>query len=469
MVMAGHDNSGETLSSGGVNIKSLAVDSLTVADIPDERLDDMVLRILTVYYGFRQDSDFPDHTFNAWIDRPKNVYKYSYEFQESRKLTRDIGAASVILLKNDARLLPLDPKIKIGVVGEDARRPTILNDEGTWDGTLAQGLGSGSCEFPYIIAPIDGIRKRVEVSRGGFVLEYTKNNDLNSGKTVAEKVDVVIVFANAQSGEGWDRGDLKLNKGGNELVSFLAQFDILPFKKNPHLKFKIEAVASINKNTIVVIHTVGQIEMPWINHPNISAVLFPLMPGQETGNSLADVLFGDVNPSGRLPFTIYRNQQDYAAQVVTSSPDKIPQVNYNEGLYFDYRHVDKYNIKPLFPFGHGLSYTSFEYANLKITTELAGSVKVSVDIKNIGNYNGHEVVQLYVQFPETAEEPPKLLKGFDRVFIVKGSTVKVLLHVEKRDLRVWLHGGWKWVAGTYGFVVGASSKDLRLEESIVLF
>ncbi|KAJ3387581.1 hypothetical protein HDU84_000695 [Entophlyctis sp. JEL0112] len=442
MVMAGRDNSHDTFAA----IDPLTVDSLTLDDIPDSRLDDMVLRILTVYYSFRQDTDFPDHKFNAWIDRPKGVYKFKYEFEASRQLARDVGAASVIMLKNDGRLLPL-PKnaggLVVGVIGEDARRPTLLNDEGTWDGTLAQGMGSGSCEFPYLYSPLEGIQDRVK-----HTLEYTTNNDIEAAVSVAKAVDIAIVFANVQSGEGWDRGHLKLDKSGDELI---------------------EAVANANQKTIVVVHTVGQIEMPWVDHPNISAVLFPLMPGQETGNSLSDVIFGHVNPSGRLPFTIYKERKDYAADVVYSSPDPIPQINYNEGLYFDYRHADKYNITPQFPFGFGLSYTTFEFKELEVQKLKNGAIEATVVVKNTGDYDGHEVVQLYVSFPEAADEPPKVLKGFERVFVRKGSSKKVRILVDKKAFRVWLSGGWQYVPGDYSIILGSSSRDLKAEATLTLF
>ncbi|KAJ3402866.1 hypothetical protein CcCBS67573_g00717 [Chytriomyces confervae] len=442
MVMAGRDNAGDTLGPD-----PLSVDGLDVADIPEERLNDMVERILTVYYHFRQDVDFPPHTFNAWIDRPKNVYNYNYEFKKNAIIAHRVGVAGTVLVKDDRRILPLKTasNLKLGIIGEDARLPRILNVEpGTAGGTLAHGTGSGTCEFPYIISPLEGITMRAKKQKGLQVLSYTENQDIAPARKVAQEADIAIVFQQANSGEGWDRKDLKLWAGGDDVI---------------------QAVADANKNTIVVLHTVGAVEMPWINHPNISAVIYGLVPGQETGAVIADILFGDSNPSGRLPFTVHKDRSEYAADVLYESKDTIPQIEYKEGLYFDYRHADKHNITPIFPFGHGLSYTDFKYSNLQVSRQTKSdpksSLKVSFKIANMGKYDGHEVAQLYVKFPEAADEPPKLLKGFERVFVKVGKTVTVEILLEARELRVWLEGGWKYVAGEYEILIGASSRDIR--------
>lgn len=153
--------------------------------------------------------------------------------------------------------------------------------------------------------------------------------------------------------------------------------------------------------------------MPWINHPNIKAVMIPGLAGQESGNSLADVILGKVNPSGRLPYTIAKENDDYNVH-----PDPADHVLYSEKLLVGYKWFDHAKIEPLFPFGHGLSYTKFDYSGLKVKAKKkkdSVSVTASLSVKNSGKLDGAEVVQAYISFPESAGEPPKLLRGFDKV------------------------------------------------------
>ncbi|KAJ3058373.1 hypothetical protein HDU99_006834, partial [Rhizoclosmatium hyalinum] len=286
------------------------------------------------------------------------------------------------------------------------------------------------------------------------------NKDLETAKQLAAESDIAIVFGSSNSGElivavmnqvegHWgDRNDLKLWHDADALI---------------------EAVASSNKRTVVVLHTVGPVDMPWFKHPNISAVVYALLPGQESGSALADVLFGDINPSGRLPFTVLKDRSEYAADVLYTSFVHTPQIDYSEGLFIDYRHADKMNITPVIPFGHGLSYTEFEYSGIQTSTTSQSKysdILVSLRVKNTGSRSGHEVIQLYIGFPEEANEPPKILKGFEKVWIEAGESTIVEFTITKRDLRVWLNDGWSNVAGTYSFHIGASSRDIRLESRI---
>ncbi|KAJ3022443.1 UNVERIFIED_CONTAM: hypothetical protein HDU68_009145 [Siphonaria sp. JEL0065] len=447
-------------------------------ELPESRLNEMAARILTSYYKLGQDVGFPNSSqISSWTPRQKNVYNYDYRFKHHAELARRVATASTILVKNndaaDGGLPIIIPGedggeggiripeqkqkkwFKIAVLGEDARLPTILNEyayQAVSDGTLGQGWGSGTEDYPYLVSPLDGITRRVSEFRNVEVVSSLENDELDDVRETAENADVAIVFANANSGEELtvegnqgDRNDLKLWHDGDDLI---------------------EAVASVNKRTIVVLHTVGAVEMRWVTHPNITAIIYALLPGQESGTAIAQVLFGDVNPSGRLPFTVLKNRQDYAADVVYTSSDETPQIHYTEGLYIDYMHADKNKIEPLYPFGHGLSYTKFRYSRLKIYKTNAndswGDLTVELFVENIGSTNGHEVVQLYVSYPKEAEEPPKLLKGFEKVWIEVGGATIVKIVVKKRDVRVW-HDAWVNVPGIYGFLVGASSRDIRLE------
>ena len=200
--------------------------------------------------------------------------------------------------------------------------------------------------------------------------------------------------------------------------------------------------------------------MPWIDHENIKAVVWPGLPGQETGNSLADVLFGDVNPSARLPYTIAKKEEDYSAHI---SPEH--NIEYTEKLEVGYRHFDAKDIEPLFAFGYGLSYSTFEYGKIKVNTNRGKKdvlATVTAFVKNTGDVDGAEVPQAYVSFPESAGEPPKLLRGFERVFIKAGKQTKVTFEFKEIDLSIWTEeSGWTVPEGEYTVHVGSSSRDIH--------
>lgn len=251
----------------------------------------------------------------------------------------------------------------------------------------------------------------------------------------------------------------------------------------------VKNVATNCSNTIVVIHNAGiRVVEEWIDHPNVTAVVYAGLPGQESGNSIVDVLYGDVSPSGRMPFTIAKNESDYGHllnSTVGSGP--YPQDNFTEGLYIDYRHFDKYNITPRYEFGYGLSYSNFSYADLSVKS-LGGNTneypteqapvpqggpsdlwdvlyEVTVDIKNTGDVAAHEVPQLYVNI---ATAPSRQLRGFERVYLECGATEKVTFPITRRDLSIWdvVAQKWKLQSGDYPVYVGASSRDVRLTGTI---
>lgn len=210
--------------------------------------------------------------------------------------------------------------------------------------------------------------------------------------------------------------------------------------------------------------------MPWINHPNIKAVLWPGLPGQESGNSLADIITGKVNPSGRLPYTIAKESSDYNVH-----PDPKNVVQYSEELLMGYKWFDHANIEPLFPFGHGLSYTKFDYSKLKVDAKVFENdknveVTATVSIKNAGDLDGAEVVQAYVSFPKNAGEPPKLLRGFEKVFLKHGNEETVEFVLTKTELSIWDTDVHAWVipSGEFTLHIGASSRDIRESASFTI-
>ena len=267
----------------------------------------------------------------------------------------------------------------------------------------------------------------------------------------------------------------------------------------------IKYVASVCDNTVVVIHSVGPVLVePWIDHPNVTAVVWANLPGQESGNSLVDVLFGKVNPSGRLPYTIAKRREDYGADVVYQSDGNV-QLTYTDALNIDYRHFDSKGISPRFefgsvllcylyaqliltfliPFSFGLSYTTFAYSGLQIAKSIAKrqeavaarkipqggdpalwktSLTVSFTVKNTGSLPGHEVSQIYLGFPAAAGEPPKVLRGFKRTYLKNGASTKVTVELTRRDLSVWdvVKQDWVVPSGKFEVFVGASSRDVKL-------
>ncbi|KAF7358310.1 Beta-glucosidase [Mycena venus] len=323
--------------------------------VPEARVDDMVVRTFAAYYKLGQDLGYPEISLKDAVNVQADHYK----------LIRQIGAASTILLKNTNKALPLAvTNIKrIAILGSDAGpNPDGANacsDRGCSQGTMAMGWGSGTANFPYLIDPLQAITSHIQSIDPTVVIDSVLNDfDLAQVRTVSSLADTCLVFASADSGEGYinvggnqgDRNNITLWHGGDALIS---------------------TTAASCANTIVVQHTVGPVTMEaWIDHPNVTAVLYAGVPGQETGNAIVDVLFADgaqaTNPSGRLPYTIAKAREDYPADVLYASGVGTPQITYEEGLGIDYRWFDINNITPRFEFGFGLSYTTFGYSSLMI-------------------------------------------------------------------------------------------------------
>jgi len=233
----------------------------------------------------------------------------------------------------------------------------------------------------------------------------------------------------------------------------------------------IRAVAAVNPKTIVVLNNGAPVAMKdWL--ASVPAVVEAWFPGQAGGTALAAILFGDVNPSGKLPDTLAASREDYSD--VKNYPGANHQVNYAEGIYVGYRHFDQAGIEPLFPFGYGLSYTTFGYDHLKLSKSKlspAGSVTASVDITNTGKRAGEEVVQLYVHDPRPQiDKPVRELKGFAKVALQPGETKTVQFAIQPRALAYFDTPGhqWKADAGDYEIQVGASSRDVRQKAGLRL-
>ena len=371
MDMPGDIDSLSGKSYWGANL-TIAVANGTV---PQWRLDDMCMRIMAAYYKVGRDKiDIPVN-FNSYaLGEYGPIYPYIekspiglinedvYVRGDHKQIIREIGRASVVLLKNDGALPFTDRWQHYGLFGSDAGpNPYGANGclyRGCDNGTLAEGWGSGAFLYPYFIDPSMAITNYVTQHTKASVSTITENflADVQI-EELSSQVDTALVFVNSNSGEGavtvsgnyGDRNNITFWLGGDDLI---------------------KQVAGICNNTIVVMHTVGPVLVSeWYDNPNITAILWAGLPGQESGNSLVDVLWGDYNPSGKLPFTFAKTQEDYGRSVMyqPNNGHLAPQQQLTS-LNIDYRYFDAEDIDPIYEFGHGLSYTTFVYSDLTVTS-----------------------------------------------------------------------------------------------------
>ena len=343
-------------------------------------------------------------------------------------IARQIAEAGMVLLKNDGGILPLKATQlhSIALIGPYAARAKT-------------GGGGSSLVVPaYTVDPLPGLKSRVGPSVG---ITLTTDSNVAQAVALALSADVAIVMVGDDEAEGADHA-LTLSGFQNQLV---------------------QLVAEANPRTIVVLKSGSAILMPWVK--NVPAILEAWYPGEEDGNAVAAVLFGDVNPSGKLPMTFPVNLTDLPANTPAQYPGVNGVANYSEGVFVGYRHFDARNIEPLFPFGHGLSYTSFSYGNLATTTS-GENTFVDFDVTNDGDVAGTETVQLYVGMPsDPVPQPPQQLKAFQRVALQPHQTAHVHLTLDLRAFSYWdiVRHAWVVAPGAHRFTVGSSSRDIRLE------
>jgi hypothetical protein len=364
--MAGDQN----LASGNTWWGSNLTAAVLNGTIPQWRLDDMVVRIMSAFYKVGRDTARVPVNFNSWNPTtfgyahpqgPEGFEQINFHVNvqdDHAKLIREIGSASTVLLKNTRNTLPLQRPTRLAVIGEDAHDnpsgPNGCADRGCNIGTLAMGWGSGTANFPYLIAPNTALKAQA-LEDGTRYANVSNNYDLAAIAAAVKGADAAIVFANADSGEryitvdgnGGDRNNLTLWGNGDELIRY---------------------VSSLNDNTIVVLHTVGAVIVEEIKkNPNVTAILWAGLPGQESGNSITDVLYGVVNPQAKTVFTWGKSRKDYGVDVIYHFEEDPAQLNFKEGNFIDYRHFDVNNIEPSYPFGFGLSYTTYQYSDLEIS------------------------------------------------------------------------------------------------------
>ncbi|HLI69747.1 MAG TPA: glycoside hydrolase family 3 C-terminal domain-containing protein [Ktedonobacteraceae bacterium] len=277
------------------------------------------------------------------------------------------------------------------------------------------------------------------------------NSPFNQAVQLAQSSNVAIVVANDLEAEGTDRFSLAIDNAQEQLI---------------------EAIVQANPHTIVVLNTGAPVLMPWVNQAQ--AIVEAWYPGQEDGNALAAVLFGDVNPSGKLPMTFPASANDVPANTPAQYPGVNNVAQYSEGVFVGYRHYDEDNITPLFPFGYGLSYTTFSFSNLTVSPTSASptsTISVSVNVTNTGSRAGAEVAQLYLGIPSTnVPEPPKQLKGFQKVFLQPGQTETVTFSLSPQAYSYWDVNAHNWLVqnGTYQVMVGDSSRNILQQTSFTV-
>lgn len=418
-------------------------------------LDDKVRRVLRLTFRTAMNSHRP------WGSMVSDAHQ---------TVCRQIGEEGIVLLKNNGNLLPLDldKTKKIAVIGENAIK------------MMTVGGGSSSLKAKYEVTPLAGLQARLagqaEITYArGYVGDPTgeyngvvTGQDLTDNRTpeeltaeavsVAAQADVVLFFgglnkSNHQDCEDTDRESLQLPYGQDALI---------------------EALLKANRN-LVVVHISGTgVAMPWATR--VPAIMQAWYLGSETGNTLAAILTGDANPSGKLPYTYYASLDQCGAHCLGEYPghpakdalgNDIFDMPYNEGIYVGYRFVDKEKLNPTFPFGHGLSYTTFKYGKATVSAprmSIDGSVDVSIPVTNTGSRKGQEVVQLYVSdLKASVDRPLRELKGFRKLTLAPGETQVATFRLTKEELSFFDEQKHEWVCepGTFEVHIGASSRDLR--------
>jgi len=357
---------------------------------------------------------------------------------EHQATAQRVAEEAMVLLKNDGGALPLDPAgIKsLAVIGENATRRD------------ANGGGSSRVKAFHEITPLEGILRRVgDVTNVTYSVGYGSEagDDAIERAVLAAKAADAVIFVGGLNhdrnfeAEETDRLDMRLPYDQDELI---------------------QRIVEANPRTVVILIGGSPVEMgPWLER--VPSVLLGWYGGMEAGNALARILFGDVNPSGKLPCTFPKRLADSPAHALNAYPGTNGTVRYEEGLLVGYRWFDTKNIEPLFPFGHGLSYTRFEYSNLRLSQSLA-----EFDVVNTGEHEGGEVAQLYVHdaHPRLGR-PNKELKGFRKIFLKPGEKQRVSISLDESSFAFYDPARRAWVAepGEFAILVGSSSRDIRLQ------
>ena len=413
----------EMPSSLGANDK-LIVGAVLSGELDESVVDTAVEHILNIVFRYEENRDK-----NAVFDKDK-------DHEEARKVAEE----TIVLLKNEG-VLPLSEKQKVAFIGQYAKAPRY------------QGGGSSHINSHKITSALDAASGMDNIVYAqGFDDKEDKSNEklLAEAVEAARGAEVAVIFAGLPEkyeSEGFDRKHMAMPAYQNELI---------------------EKVAAVQPNTVVVLHNGSPIEMPWVD--KVKGIVEAYLGGQAVGGAICDILFGRVNPSAKLPETFPIKLEDNPSYLSYIGEGDV--VEYREGIFVGYRYYDKKKMDVLFPFGHGLSYTTFEYSNLTVDKERlkdTDTLRVTVDVTNTGSMAGKEVVQLYVSDKEsTVIRPVKELRDFAKVELKPGETKKVTFTLDKRAFAYYsvkIHD-WHVETGEFDILIGKSSRDIQLTKTV---
>ena len=417
----------EMPASGGINDRKI-VEAVKAGKLDEKAVDLCCERILNIIYRYIE---------NAKPETP-------WDMEAQHLLAADVAAECMVLLKNEGEILPLSREDEIAFIGEFAEKPRF------------QGGGSSHINCFKTTGAVEAAKAqglKVTYSQGYSVkADDAPAEMIAEAVAAAKKAKVAVVFAglpDSYESEGYDRTHMRMPESQNRLI---------------------EAVAEANPNTVVVLHNGSPVEMPWIG--KVKAVLEAYLGGQAVGLAQVKVLFGEVNPSGHLPESFPIRLEDNPSYLFYGGEPR--GTEYREGIFVGYRYYDKKKMDVLFPFGHGLSYTTFEYSDLKLSTESMkdmDELTVTVTVKNTGKRAGKAVVQVYVGDAEgyvNAVRPVRELKGFRKVALEPGESKEVLFTLGKRAFATWrseIHDWWV-ETGDFTIEIGDSVANLPLKATV---
>lgn len=364
-----------------------------------------------------------------------------WDKEKHNKLAAEIESECMVLLKNEGNILPLDRSKKIAFIGRFAESPRY------------QGGGSSHINSYKVTSALEAVKDICKVTYAeGYntVEDETDDKLLSEAVQAAKECEIAVLFVGLPDlfeSEGYDRSHLRLPECQIELI---------------------ERVSEVNENTVVVLHNGSAVEMPFAD--NVKGILEAYLGGQAVGQAEVDILFGKKNPSGKLAETFPRKLSDNPSYL--NFPGEGDRVRYQEGIFVGYRYYDKKEIEPLYPFGYGLSYTTFEYKDIDISKSEMNDdeeVTVTVTVKNTGKIKGKEIVQLYVNDEQSSViRPIKELKGFEKVMLNPGEEKKVAFVLDKRSFAYYNTdiSDWYTEYGKYNILVGSSSRDIRLKTCV---
>ena len=412
--------------------------AIEAGKVPVAELDEHVRRILRAEFA------------SGIVDHP--AQHSNVDLAAGTEVARKIAEHSIVLLQNRNKILPLDRNTvhSVAVIGEKA------------DYGMISGGGSAQVDPPdvptkwqeHVWFPTSPL-KAVKAKLPNAQVEFESGADVAAAAALAKKSDIAIVFAHQWQSEGMDLPNLSLPNEQDALIS---------------------QVSAANPKTIVVLETGTAVTMPWID--KVAGVVEAWYAGSDGASAVANILFGDVNPSAKLPMTFPRSTDDLPHPVVAMPPArqggslKKPElakatfsVTYEEGLKVGYKWYDAEKKTPLFPFGFGLSYTTFAYSKLVVVP--GEQTKVTFTVKNTGGRDGDEIAQVYAALPAAANEPPKRLIGWSKVHLQPGESGEVTVTIPAKYLSIYEESkdAWQLVPGKYTFLAGGSSRDLPLSKS----